>query len=309
MKHMFVMVMVLVLASGGAMACSAEAAVPTPTPGSLRATPGRSGVAAAAPRAPATSASATRRPATSASATRRPSPTVRPSATSGARTWMIQYDGAIDYGQRVDFYNLDGESTTAAQVARLKARGTRVICYINAGAWEPWRADARSFPAAVKGRAMDGWADERWLDVRRLDVLMPIMTKRIQACRAKGFDGIDPDNTDGYGNATGFKLTTGDSLTYLNRLAAVAHSQGMTIGLKNTLELVPQLARTVDFAVNEECLAYGECGAYAPLQALKKPILHIEYEGALADICARSPKASMFTVLAPPDLDGPLRRC
>lgn len=164
-----------------------------------------------------------------------PSPTVRPTATSGARTWMIQYDGAIDYGQRVDFYNLDGENTTAAQVARLKARGSRVICYINAGAWEPWRVDAGSFPAAVKGRAMDGWADERWLDVRRLDVLMPIMTRRIQACRAKGFDGIDPDNTDGYGNATRFGLTSADSLAYLNRLAAVAHSQEMTIGLKNTL--------------------------------------------------------------------------
>ena len=50
-------------------------------------------------------------------------------------------------------------------------------------------------------------------------------------------------------------------------------------------------------------------GANAPLQALKKPILHIEHEGALADICARSPKSSMFTVLAPPDLHGPLSVC
>jgi hypothetical protein len=35
------------------------------------------------------------------------------------------------------------------------------------------------------------------------------------ACAAKGFDGVDPDNVDGWdGNDTGFPLTAADQITY-----------------------------------------------------------------------------------------------
>ena len=45
------------------------------------------------------------------------------------------------------------------------------------------------------------------MDIRRLSVLKPIMTRRLQMCARKHFDALEPDNMDGYGNQTGFKLT------------------------------------------------------------------------------------------------------
>lgn len=51
----------------------------------------------------------------------------------------------------------------------------------------------------------------------------------------------------------------------------------MKIGLKNSLDIVNDLAPIMDFAVNEQCAALGECNAYAQFLALNKPVFHIEY--------------------------------
>ena len=37
------------------------------------------------------------------------------------------------------------------------------------------------------------------------------MDSRIAACRAKGFDAVEPDNVDGYANDSGFPLTPATS--------------------------------------------------------------------------------------------------
>ena len=52
------------------------------------------------------------------------------------------------------------------------------------------------------------------MDVRRIDVLGPIMESRLDMCEEKGFDGVEPDNVDGYLNDTGFPLTKEDQLSY-----------------------------------------------------------------------------------------------
>jgi hypothetical protein len=56
-----------------------------------------------------------------------------------------------------------------------------------------------------------------------------------------------------------------------------AAKYGMKIGLKNSLDIVDNLASTVDFAVNEQCAQLGECRAYEQFLALDKPVFHIEY--------------------------------
>ena len=64
-----------------------------------------------------------------------------------------------------------------------------------------------SFPSAVLGAEVEGWPGERWLDIRRLDVLGPILKRRLDLCRRKGFDGVEPDNVDAYANDSGFPLS------------------------------------------------------------------------------------------------------
>jgi hypothetical protein len=125
----------------------------------------------------------------------------------------------------VPVYNVDGFDTPAATVRLLHARNRRVICYISAGSWEDWRPDARRFPAGVLGRS-NGWAGERWLDIRRLDVLTPILRARLDMCRAKGFDAVEPDNVDGYANRTGFRLSAADQLRFNRWIAHETHAVG-----------------------------------------------------------------------------------
>lgn len=224
----------------------------------------------------------------------------------GAR-WQIQYTGTLSIaGARI--VDIDGAEATAATVATIHAAGAYAVCYINAGGWEDWRPDAAAFPAAVLGSDLDGWKGERWLDVRRLDVLVPIMAARMDDCAGKGFDAVDPDNVDGYDNDPGFPLSAADSLAYLRALTSAAHERGLAIGLKNATGLIAPLADVVDFAVNEQCVEYGECGAYAPLLARGKAVLHVEYTGTIADICASRPR-QFSTVLKDVSLDARVQSC
>jgi hypothetical protein len=58
----------------------------------------------------------------------------------------------------------------------------------------------------VIGDPYEGWPGERWLDIRRIDLLAPLIGQRLELCRIKGFDAVEPDNIDGYTNDTGFSL-------------------------------------------------------------------------------------------------------
>jgi hypothetical protein len=199
-------------------------------------------------------------------------------------TWQWQLQGTIDLSVDVPVYDVDLFDTSAATVAELHARGRRVICYLSAGSWEDWRPDASRFPAAVKGRS-NGWPGERWLDVRRLDVLGPIMEARLDLCRSKGFDAVEPDNIDGYTNQTGFPLTAADQLRYNRFLADAAHARGLSIGLKNDLEQVRDLVATFDWALNESCYQWNECALLMPFVHAGKAVLHVEY-GSSSAFCA-----------------------
>ncbi|MFN4218582.1 MAG: endo alpha-1,4 polygalactosaminidase, partial [Candidatus Bipolaricaulia bacterium] len=167
-------------------------------------------------------------------------------------TWQIQFTGLpVDQSFNVQVYDIDLFDNDASVVAALHAQGRKVICYINAGAWEAWRPDADQFPPEVLGNDYAGWPGEKWLDIRRIDLLAPIMRARLDLCKAKGFDGVDPDNLDGYQNNTGFPLTYQDQLTYNIWLANEAHARGLSIGLKNDPDQVSDLLPYFEWAVVE----------------------------------------------------------
>lgn len=205
-------------------------------------------------------------------------------------------------------FDVDYETTSAEGVSALKRDGRRVICYLSAGSLEDHRPDTAAFPPSVVGEVMDGWPDERWLDIRRTDVLLPIMAARMDTCVAKGFDAVEPDNVDGYVNATGFPLTAADQLTYNLALAELAHDRGLAVALKNDVDQIPELVDAFDLAVNEECVRYRECDAYEPFVTAGKAVLHVEYEGPL-DFCAESERRGFSSMLKPLDLTAPRQAC
>lgn len=247
-----------------------------------------------------------------------PGPTVAPtppppSDTPAPTSWwkpkvgasfQVQYTGRLDLSLPVDVYNLDHEGASKADIAQLRARGVDAICYFNAGATEDWRADKNKFPAAVVGKPLDGWPGERWLDIRRLDVLVPIMAARMDDCKAKGFVAVDPDNTDGWQQDTGFSIKGDHQVAYQRALAEEAHKRGLAIGLKNNIEQLDRIAPFVDFAVNEQCYQYRECNAYAGLLKSGKAVFNIEYSASQAACDARP--AGMATIFK--DLELSARR-
>ena len=156
----------------------------------------------------------------------------------------------------------------------------------NAGGWEDWRPDEAEFPDAVIGAILGNWEGERWLDIRRIDVLGPTMEARIHLCKEKGFDGMEPDNVDGYLNDTGFPLTYEDQLRYNIWLAERAHERGLSIGLKNDMDQIPDLLPYFDWALNEQCFEYNECETLTPFINAGKPVFNTEYELETQEFCA-----------------------
>ena len=221
-------------------------------------------------------------------------------------SWQVQYTGEVDLGLNVDVYNLDLFETSAEDIKTLHARNVQVICYLNAGAWENWRPDSEDFPEAVLGRDYTGWPGERWLDVRQIEILAPLMIARLNLCAAKGFDGVDPDNLDGYTNATGFDLTYDDQLAFNRWLAEAAHARGLGIGLKNDPDQGSELVNIFDWATVESCFDEGWCDKNKPFIENGKPVFAIEYTDngtTLTNFCDQAADLSIDALLKRRQLD------
>ena len=130
------------------------------------------------------------------------------------------------------------------------------------------------------------------------------MEKRIANCKAKGFDAVEPDNVDGYSNATGFPLTAADQIAYNKGLADLAHKYGLGVALKNDPDQVIALQPSFDFSVAEECAKYNECDGYAPFTAAGKAVLHVEYSGTLASFCPTTKALGFSSLLKNLNLDA-----
>ncbi len=225
-------------------------------------------------------------------------------------TWQWQLTGSIDDSFDVDMYDVDLFNITEAEITSLQAQGRTVICYFSAGTWEEWRDDADDFDDAAIGETMEEWDDEKWLDVRH-DSTREMVEARLDIAAAKGCDGVEPDNMDGYANDTGFDLTGLDQLDFNKFVAQAAHARGLSVGLKNDVDQLEALEGCFDWALNEECLAYDECDKYAPFVEAGKAVFHVEYvddidDGAdlAGDVCGDATIEGFSTLIKEWDLES-----
>lgn len=228
-------------------------------------------------------------------------------------TWQWQLSGSVNTGYAVKVYDIDLFDTPPSTLARLKDQGKRVVCYFSAGSSENWRPDFSKFGAGDMGRPLDGWVGERWLDTRSANV-REIMKARLQLAKDKGCDGVEPDNMDAYSNGSGFPLDAGSQLDFNRFLATEAHRLGLAIGLKNDVDQLSALAPDFDFAVNEQCHEYGECGGYAAFTRAGKPVFNAEYQSRWRNnaaererLCEASRAAGLRTLVLPVALDDGFR--
>ena len=202
-------------------------------------------------------------------------------------TWQWHLsEPPVDTSVEADVYDIDLFDNKTSVIEELHTQGRKVICYISVGSREDWRPDADLFPKEVLGRDYEGWAGEKWLDVRRIDLLAPIMRARFDLCKAKGFDGVEPDNIEIYDNNTGFPLTYADQLAYAQWLADEAHARGLAIGLKNAPDMVTDSLSFFDFAITEDAFYYDWIEEMLPFIEAGKPVFAAEYTDMNVDFNA-----------------------
>jgi hypothetical protein len=246
-----------------------------------------------------------------------PTPTPTPTASwwkpAVGATWAWQLTGTINLNMGVQVYDVDLFSTTAVDVGKIHAGGAHAICYISVGSYEDWRPDSKAFPAEVLGRDYDGWPGEKFLDIRQIDKLAPIMRARLDMCRSKGFDAVEPDNIDTYEANTGFPLTRAHQLAYNRWLANEAHQRGLSIGLKNDSSQASELQPSFDWALTESCFSQGDwCNDLSLFVTAGKPVFMTEYTEAKVDwtgACTRAKTLNFSPILKHLLLDNWAQSC
>ncbi len=172
------------------------------------------------------------------------------------------------------------------------APGLYNICYVNAfqaqpGAEGDWDDDLLLRDANGDVVYDTDWG-EAFLDIRTADKRERIAEQVgtwIDGCADKGYQAVEPDNYDSYTRA-GDLLDATDAQGLIRLLAERAHSDGLAIGQKNTVELAPNREENgLDFAVAEECGEWDECGDYTA--AFGDRVIVVEYTAkGLSKACA-----------------------
>jgi len=193
----------------------------------------------------------------------------------------------------------------------LHVRGARVIGYIDAGTAETWRPDFpemqafdQSCDGCLFGNPLSNFPDEYWLNINTdtkginpntgqsettQRFVLDEMLARLKEAKLIGVDAIEFDDVDAYQSDSGLSIGAATQRQYNATLANLAHRVGFSVGLKNDLDQAGALQPFFDFAINEECWQFAECGA---LQAWPtrygKAVFNVEYGLAPAKFCPRA---------------------
>ncbi len=221
--------------------------------------------------------------------------------------WQIQLSGAFDGSVAANVYDLDPYTTPEATVAAIEARGARAICHLDAGAADMTLPDAATVPAEVLGEP-DG-TQRRWLDIRNWAAIRPVLAARFELCRAKGFQGVDADETYGYENPTGFDLTSADQITYDRQIADLAHEYGLAAGVRTRPAMARSIEPFVDFTVVDGCFTTPDCADYFAFVDANKAVYDVE-TGAGTRFCTLARVYGFAAIRKPDDdLDGRVINC
>ena len=228
----------------------------------------------------------------------------------------FQTDGACTGG------TITQENTGAVNAIHALQGGTgRAICYIDAGGAESFRPDFPAYQAfndncggCLFGRPIGGFRNEFWLNINndrgQRTFILGQIGARLDRCVADRFDGVEMDVVDAWSNRTGLTITPDTQLLFNTALANLAHSKGLTVALKNDVEQIPDLAPYFDYAINEQCQQYLECGNYTTYFAPTKAVFQVEYKLSTSKFCPPANAANRNAIVKTFDLfDLPWTPC
>lgn len=217
-------------------------------------------------------------------------------------SFYTQLTGNLNTNTGASVYVVDLFETSTTTIESLKSKGIKVVCNFSAGTWEAWAPDQNEFPKSAIGNT-NGSNDERYVNIASPQV-RTIMLKRLDLARQKGCLGVDMDNMDGYGNNTGFNITTRLQIEYNSILAYAAHDRKLFAGFHNAVEIIPALVNSFDFAYAEECFSYNECSSFQPFTQNNKPTFITEYKPLNNNLCSMAESLGISLSYHSSELDG-----
>jgi endo-alpha-1,4-polygalactosaminidase (GH114 family) len=210
----------------------------------------------------------------------------------------------------IDLYE-DGQvsgndhTVNTAAVNAIHRQGGHAVCYLSAGTTENFRPDYdkyvhfdRTHGHSLIGKPFSGrFPNEYWLNLNnnrgQRDFILRQLAARTRRCANAGFDAVEYDNVETYAQptrVTGWHVSVHTQLIFNTALAKMAHSNGLSVGLKNDLGQVPRLEPKFDFAINEQCFQYHECTnnpspGYKAFLRDGKPVFQVEYRIPPSSFC------------------------
>jgi hypothetical protein len=194
-------------------------------------------------------------------------------------------------------YDIDGIINPASTVAALHAEGKHVVCYIEVGAAGNYYSAAdegltttyydQLRAAGVFGKKVSGYP-EYYLDIRSSATVSIIESMIDQQCAAKGFDAVETDIDEEYGDNSGFPLTKADQEQYMTTLANYMHGLGLGWWIKNPDDTGDSYATDMyplaDAVLTEQCNQYSSCGLLSAYEG-HKAVFNAEYHRAPSAFC------------------------
>jgi hypothetical protein len=242
-------------------------------------------------------------------------------------TGVRAYNGDRPPGDNPKIYDIDAIENPAATVRALHHRGDHVICYLEVGAAGNYYSAAQEgvrttyyrqlLAAHDLGRKLPGYP-ERFVNINARSALSIIKSMILKQCAAKGFNGVETDLDETFGNnegPTGFRITQADEERYLTRLASYLHHLGLAWIAKNLDDtgrpsFVDRMEPLAQGIITEQCRQYRTCALLRPFERARKWIGDAEYPPETqAEFCRQDNAAGLNGILFRPSLTGARKPC
>ena len=138
------------------------------------------------------------------------------------------------------------------------------------------------------GRKVPGYP-EYYLDIRSPTTVSIIESMIDHQCAAKGFDAVETDIDEEYGDHSGFPLTKAIEEHYMTTLADYMHGLGLSWFIKNPDDTGDSYAADMeplaDAVLTEQCNQYSTCGLLSSYVG-HKAVFNAEYHLKPAAFCS-----------------------
>jgi hypothetical protein len=241
-------------------------------------------------------------------------------------TGVTAWNGDTPPSDNPALYDIDAIENPASTVASLHHLGDHAICYIEVGtAGNYYTAAQEGIPATYYaqlraagdlGNKLKGYP-EYFININAPSAVSIIKSMILKQCAQKGFDAVETDLDETFGNnegKTGFTITQADEEAYLTALASYMHSLGMGWIAKNlddtgNVSFVASMEPLAQGIISEQCNQNGTCSLLKPFLTAGKWIGNAEYSLPRARFCAADNAASINGIQFSTNLAGGRKPC